>query len=171
VLPGIVRQAGLLAGLLDKDLRTPLPHGRHLRQQQSSMETLLNEQAMATNLDFVGGRNRLERTKNGYLDVERRNFRLSDGWKSRIGAAGQARTLRDRLRQWRVGFEMSDAPSKIAELMQADKDAGATRQRATRGRPRWNGTRDVSDDGRAGYLQEQVTIAFSRHDDPNAAAR
>lgn len=135
------------------------------------MATVFNEQAVAANLDFIGRCNRLERTQDRDLDVECQEIRPIDGGKSRIGTASQARTFRDCVSERRIGLQMSNAASKVATLVQADKDAGRAGQRAAGDRLMWRNAGHLRDDGRAGDPQKCLTVGLSHHAVPSTAAR
>jgi hypothetical protein len=86
---------------------------------------MFDEEAMSTDFDLGRTRNPLERPEQRDLDLNQRQLRMSDGWKSRVGAAGGHRASRDDLRQQIVRVDVSDTPAQRPLLVEADKRAPA----------------------------------------------
>ena len=125
VLPDLSRKPRLAARLAEKRRRVPPPLNSDLWQQQTSLASVFDEEAMSADFDLGRTRNALERPEQRDLDLNERQLRMSDGWKSRVGAAGGHRASRDDLRQQIVGVDVSDTSTQRPLLVETDKRAPA----------------------------------------------
>src|SRR5436190_2295697 len=86
--PRVGREPGLPACVLEKLPAVQCPPWRDLREQQAATPVLLDDKAVAPDLDVVDVSNQLERTEDRDLDRQRVDLRPIDSGKSGIGAAG-----------------------------------------------------------------------------------
>src|SRR5204863_1671057 len=108
VLPGVARQTGFMAGLLEQLEAIPLPFGRDLRQQQPPVPAHLDDETMTADRDLARIAHRLERTEHGDFYVEVRQLAGADRRKPRIGAACGNRAVGDHVCDWAVGLDVAD---------------------------------------------------------------
>src|SRR5947209_7529128 len=117
LFPGVARQAGLVTRLRKKRLAIPVPLGRHLRQQQPAVPTHFDDEAVTPDGDVVGTGDRLERTEERELEIERRQFYGGDGREARIRAAGGDGTTRDHVAEWLVHLHVPDAAAELTVVV------------------------------------------------------
>ena len=132
--------------LRKKRLAIPVPLGRHLRQQQPAVPTHFDDEAVAPDGDVVGTGDRLERTEERELEIERRQFCGGDGRKARVRAAGGDRTTRDHVAEWLVHLYVPDAAAELTVVVHGDECRAQTGSRVTHVRRRRRRARHVRDD-------------------------
>ena len=107
----------------EKFLLSPRRLIGNLWQEGSCTIALTHINALFAQLEFVDGMDALHRGKHGNLYVDVWKLGYIDCWKSWVFKGSSLRHLADRLIEWHILSEMSDATSQPAVLMQRYKSS------------------------------------------------
>jgi hypothetical protein len=121
--PGISRQPGFQAGVLEERLAVPAVLAGDLRQQKAASATLLHDQAVAPDFDFFDGADWTLRRQHGNLDGDMRKLARGHGRKARVRLGYHRRKVADDLGKARIGFDVSKAASKLTPVKNRHKGA------------------------------------------------
>ena len=127
-----------MAGFREKLFAVQVVLGGHLRQQQTTSNSLLHDQAMLSNLNVLG-MNSLERRKQGNLNFRFSNFLRQHACEPRILKRRGSRTSHNAFAQRIACIDHSNASTQFPLHMQGDKHTTShgkdTRKRERRQQP------------------------------------
>ena len=101
-LPGIGRQAGLAAGLLEEGDAVPVVFDRNLGQEKAPMSGQADEEAVAPNFDGIGG-DGLRGREYAEFDLQILGFLESDRTEAHVVKSGGAGGIGDRAIDGEIG--------------------------------------------------------------------
>src|SRR5262249_40682506 len=153
----------------------PMPLGCDLGQQQSAIPTELDDQAVASDADVLGSRDRLEWSEERQLDVELPQLGRRNRRKPRIFAGRGDRAARNHAPERLVIAEVTDAAAQLAGRVERDERPALPRERTDERRPDGGQAGDVRYDRVARQLEERAAVCLGDHDAalenrPSAAA-
>jgi len=112
-LPGIGRQAGLAAGLLEEGDAVPVVFDRNLGQEEAAVSGHADEEAVAPNLDCIGG-DGLRDGENAEFDLELPGFLELDRMEARVVKSGGPGGIGYRAIDGADGKNVANASAKLS---------------------------------------------------------
>jgi len=134
VLPGVGRQAGFSACLLEKSDAIPVLLRRHLRQQQAFGIPIPDEQSVAPDANLPDVHHMAQRREHRDFVLQLIQFPCSHRLETLISHGGVSRNIPNRVAKRLHRPHISDASAQLSVLRQRDKRAAFLHQRIHSGR-------------------------------------
>ena len=122
ILPGVERESGFAAGLLEESDAIPMALDGNLRQKQAAASSHADEQAMASDLDRFGV-DGARRRKNAEFDFEIAGFVEVYGMEASVFKGGGTRGFGDGAIHRVGGEDIADASAELAAKIERGKCA------------------------------------------------